>query len=548
MRSRPLAAALAGLALAAPAAIAAPEAPVTRVSDTGGRADVLARADGSALAVWESGASVRFCRIAAGAGTCTAGTERTLAPDAAVGTTTSRPFLFDLSGNRIVVVRGECCPQHTYRWISSDNGATFPAGVDFASVVPLDQGAAVGPGDAISLLGDPARYQLATTAGAGKTAAEAALDASPGLTGAHAVSVDPLSGRPFAAWSSATDTFFSGATTSSPNSASNWAARGTITGATGVRLAGAVAAWVRGGRHEIARWSAGVLSAPVALAHAPDDAGESALATDPAGGVHLVYSPPGSGALCYAYGAAGETPGSPVLLGRDSAGASALRVSATAAATGRVVFTAGGGVDVVSLSATSMRPNVCGLAPTGVLLSRVAGRSAFSAAFDPAGQDTTWHLEYGLGPEYGSSGPETAVAGSAGPVVASAPLTGLTPGAAYHVRLVATNATGTTASPDVVFRTPPTAVRVRLAQVIRFGPRCVNRRLRLELTSRPGARPVLAELRVRSRKPLRLGPKRLAAGEVTLTGLPRRRVAVRVTVRLADGRVLRRAATFRKCA
>ncbi|MCW2992221.1 MAG: hypothetical protein JWM73_2815 [Solirubrobacterales bacterium] len=550
MTTRVLSAALAALALGAPAARAAVDGPVTRLADTGGRADVIARADGSAVAVWESGADVHFCRIAAGAGVCTTGSEKVLAPGAAAGTTTSRPFVFDLSGNRIAVVRGECCPQHTYRWVSADNGATFAAGVDFASVVPADQGAAVGPGDGISLLGEPARYQLASATGAAKTTAEATLDATAGLTGAHAVALDPATSRPIALWGTPTDAFASGATTASPGLSASWAPRAALPGVTGMRLSGPVAAWVRNGRHELARWSNGAFGAGVPLADAPDDAGEADVATDAAGGVHLVFSPPGSGAVCYAGAAAGSPLGAPILLGRDDAGVAGLQVSASGVGQGRVVFTtpaAGGPVSILSLAQTTRAPNVCGLAPTALAIARPAGRSAVNVALDPAGQPTTYHVEYGPTTAYGSSTPDVAVAAADGPTAATVELGALAPGHQQHARLVATNATGTTTGPDLAFRTPPLAARATAAALIGFPSRCSGRRVRLELRRSTGATPALALIRVRSRKPVRLGAKRLQAGEVTLTGLPARRVRVSVKLRLADGRILRRARTYARC-
>src|SRR3954449_2274880 len=134
---RPIALVL--LALGAPATAQAVDGPITRLATTGGRPDVLARSDGSAVAVWEekptaATANVHSCRIAAGTGTGTAGSEKVLT--GAAGTTTSKPFVFDISGGRMVVVHGGCCPQHTYRWITSDGGSTFGSALDFASIVP----------------------------------------------------------------------------------------------------------------------------------------------------------------------------------------------------------------------------------------------------------------------------------------------------------------------------------------------------------------------------------------------------------------------------
>src|SRR3954447_4601832 len=259
------------LALAAPATAQAVDGPITRLATVCGRPDVLARADGSAVAVWEekptaATATVRFCRIAAGAGTCTAGSEKSLAGVA--GTTTSKPFVFDISGARIVVVHGGCCPQHTVRWLSSDGGATFGAQSDFASIVPFDQGAAIGPGDSISIVGDPASgtvgYQLATPTVNSKTTQEAVPDTAAGLPFAQAVGIDPATNRPLALWASSSDGFASASPSGNANLTASWtlpAAK--LAGVTGMRLAGPVAVWVRGGRHEVALWSGGSFAAGV---------------------------------------------------------------------------------------------------------------------------------------------------------------------------------------------------------------------------------------------------------------------------------------------
>lgn len=544
MTIRSLAGVLAALALAAPAARAAVDGPVTRLAEPGGRAGVIARADGTAVAVWESGADVHVCRIAAGAGVCAAGTDRTLTPAAGAGTTTSRPFVFDLSGGRLLVVRGECCPQHTYRWISADGGATFGAAVDFASVVPSDAGAAVGPGDAVSLLGDPPRYQQGATTGAGKTSASVSLSAA-AAPGAHSVAIDPATSRPYAAWASGADTLAAGATSSA---GSAFGSPFTLAGATGVRLSGAAATWVRDGRHELGRWTGSALADGTPVPYTGADGGEADVATDAGGGVHLVWTP-GGGAVCYSHAAsAGATPSTPVLLGRDSDGVANLVASATGVGAGRVVFTAGATTSVLPLATATLTPNVCGLPPASLALAKAAPRSAVTVALDPSGQDTTYHVEHGPTTEYGTSTPDVAVAAGGGPVAAAVDLGPLAPGAEQHARLVAVNASGTTTSADVAFTTPPLSAPARADRVIRFPRRCAGRRLRVALVAKAGAEPVRAVLRVRGRKAVRVGRRLLGDGAVTLTALPRRRVSVSVAVRLADGRVLRRARKFATCA
>ena len=90
--------------------------------------------------------------------------------------------------------------------------------------------------------------------------------------------------------------------------------------------------------------------------------------------------------------------------------------------------------------------------------------ASFSGSVNPNGQSTTVFFQYGIDSRYRPGGgtaviydqstaPQTLPADlSSHPVSASAP--GLVPNALYHVRLVATNATGTTFGPDQTFTTP----------------------------------------------------------------------------------------------
>lgn len=557
MRNRCPGVVLLALALSPSPAPAATDGPVTQLSASGGRPDVIARADGSAIAVWEekpsaTTSSVRFCRIAAGAGVCTAGTERTLASVA--GATTSRPFVFDLSGtNRIVVVHGGTTPQRTNRWVSADGGATFPAsGTDFASVVPFDQGATVGPGDMISLLGAPAagtvRFQQAPVSGA-KTTAEATLEAAGAATAAHAVSIDPATSRPFALWASATQASSSSATSANANLTASWAAPAVLAGVTGVRLAGTFATWVRDGRHEVARWTGGSFSAGAPLPHTPADNGEADIAADGSGGLHVVFSPPASGAVCHAHAPDGSAFSAPRLLGRDTAGVSGLQISATGPGAGRVAFgSPTGGVSVLPLSAPGLIPNVCGLAPAGLALVKGIGAGSVHVTVDPNGQDATYRVEHGPTADYGTSTPETAAPAAVGKAAGSVELGSLAPGTTYHARIVATNATGTAAGPDVTFTTPSVLAPLRASTLIRLPATCTRRRLTVTLPARDGVTAVAAVIRATGHKPLRLGPKKLAARRFTLTKLTRSAVRARVKLKLADGRILSASRRYRGCA
>lgn len=97
-------------------------------------------------------------------------------------------------------------------------------------------------------------------------------------------------------------------------------------------------------------------------------------------------------------------------------------------------------------------------APTG------ASAAGFSGAVNPEGQATTVYFQYGIDSRYRPGGgtaviydqstaPQTLPADTT-PHAVSASASGLIPNALYHVRLVASNASGTTFGPDQTFTTP----------------------------------------------------------------------------------------------
>lgn len=90
--------------------------------------------------------------------------------------------------------------------------------------------------------------------------------------------------------------------------------------------------------------------------------------------------------------------------------------------------------------------------------------ASFSGSVNPQGQATTVFFQYGIDSRFRPGGgtaviydqsttPQTLTGDSAAHAV-TASASGLVPNALYHVRLVATNATGTTLGPDQTFTTP----------------------------------------------------------------------------------------------
>ena len=117
--------------------------------------------------------------------------------------------------------------------------------------------------------------------------------------------------------------------------------------------------------------------------------------------------------------------------------------------------------------------------------------AAVSGLVTPRGSDTTWSLDYGLTNAYGSSASGGSVPGTAESQAVGATLSGLTPGTTYHVRLVGSSAKGTTAGPDVTFRTTTSPTRRRGSRPARASPGRASRTASLR-------RGRLASLRVRS--------------------------------------------------
>jgi hypothetical protein len=91
---------------------------------------------------------------------------------------------------------------------------------------------------------------------------------------------------------------------------------------------------------------------------------------------------------------------------------------------------------------------------TGGAKSVTSTSAVLTGSVNPNNEATTYHFEYGPTNKYGSVTPDQ------GPTAAnkvktnvSAAISGLAPGATYHYRLVATNASGTKAAGDKTFKT-----------------------------------------------------------------------------------------------
>jgi hypothetical protein len=79
--------------------------------------------------------------------------------------------------------------------------------------------------------------------------------------------------------------------------------------------------------------------------------------------------------------------------------------------------------------------------------------ATLKARINPGGLPTTYHLEYGADASYGQSTAESNVGADETAHTTTSSLQGLTPGATYHWRVVATNSAGVSEGPDRTFTT-----------------------------------------------------------------------------------------------
>ena len=92
------------------------------------------------------------------------------------------------------------------------------------------------------------------------------------------------------------------------------------------------------------------------------------------------------------------------------------------------------------------------LAVTGA--AQVSGVNVvLTGTVDPVGRSTTWWFELGPTTTYGTTTVVKSAGSGRGAVAVSESVAGLSPGADYHVRLVARSSAGTTRGSDVTFRT-----------------------------------------------------------------------------------------------
>ncbi|MEA2468992.1 MAG: virginiamycin lyase, partial [Thermoleophilaceae bacterium] len=106
-------------------------------------------------------------------------------------------------------------------------------------------------------------------------------------------------------------------------------------------------------------------------------------------------------------------------------------------------------LDAGSLGRMTVAPGVTAPTASGVTNTGVQ----LAAGIAPNSQATNYYFEYGTTTAYGSTTAASSAGSAATSSTRTASVSGLTPGTTYHVRAVATNATGTTTGADYTFTT-----------------------------------------------------------------------------------------------
>jgi hypothetical protein len=184
----------------------------------------------------------------------------------------------------------------------------------------------------------------------------------------------------------------------------------------------------------------------------------------------------------------------------------------------------------------------------------VAGGVRLSAAVGPHDAVTTYAFEWGPTTAYGAATAPVQLPATTASVPVSATLSGLAPGMTYYVRIVATNAYGTTSGFDTPFTTPPPAAQSPVPKAkpkVTIGlPKAGHCRASRTLTLRPriakGGTIIAVSVYVRGKRRVRVTGAR-ARRAIRITHLPAGRYTVEVRVRTKDGRVVKAKRTYKRC-
>jgi len=109
------------------------------------------------------------------------------------------------------------------------------------------------------------------------------------------------------------------------------------------------------------------------------------------------------------------------------------------------------------------------LSQTGAAQNVGTDTALLTGSLDTRGRSTTWWFEYGTSTGYGKSTPTKNAGSKSGIQAVSATVTGLTPAATYHFRLVAKSDAGTTRGSDATFTTAGVTITALARQIVYGG-------------------------------------------------------------------------------
>jgi hypothetical protein len=118
------------------------------------------------------------------------------------------------------------------------------------------------------------------------------------------------------------------------------------------------------------------------------------------------------------------------------------------------------GLVLLSGAAAAASVSAAPTAITGPVSAVGATSATASGTVNPNGRSTTWYFEYGTSTSYGKKTSSKSAGSGTANVQVSGTLTGLSPGARYHYRLVATSSGGTTRGRDGTFMSAMAPVAV----------------------------------------------------------------------------------------
>jgi hypothetical protein len=216
--------------------------------------------------------------------------------------------------------------------------------------------------------------------------------------------------------------------------------------------------------------------------------------------------------------------------------------------------------DVHSLAAVATQSFTSPTAVTGAATAITTTTAELAATVNANAQPTTYQLQYGTTTSYGQSTPVASAGAGTSPAALSAGVSGLKADTIYHYRVLATNASGTSAGADQTFETVNLPTRLTVGRIKVKGE---TASVPLSCTGNPGAicRASLTEKGRIHRRTKTVGHAQFSiktavartvtiklnrTGRHALAHSSSRRLRVRLTVRLGGKSVATRTISFKR--